>query len=120
MLLQGIRLPGLMSCMMFYWLVYIAAHSTVATFSDETSQSQPGLLLFILPGIGTALFNRKGALGTSLLGALLATPLCLLTFSACLTHYHGFWQELAYHISATFWCGSGAVGVLLWRAFSPM
>ncbi|KOC92802.1 inner membrane protein YbjM [Winslowiella iniecta] len=120
MLLQGVRLPGVMTCIMLYCAVFIIARFGMVIESSGETQVQPGLLLFIFPGVLAGLTSREAPLGVALCGAVVATPLCLLLLHTHFILQSGFWQEFAWHASALFWCGSGALVVMLWRAmFSP-
>ncbi|MBO2025543.1 hypothetical protein J4733_08875 [Klebsiella pneumoniae] len=66
-----------------------------------------GLLFFLLPGRRRALSRTAGA--ASLLGAILAAPVCMVTMRLFFVTHRTFWQEMAWVLSAVFWCALGAL-----------
>jgi len=116
MLLQGVRLSGVMMCIMLYCAVFIIARYSMAIESPGETHVQPGLLLFIFPGVLAGLYSKEAPLSVALCGAILATPICLLLLHSRFVVHAGFWQEFAWYASALFWCGSGTLVVMLCRA----
>lgn len=115
MLFYGIRWPGVLTGMIVYCAMFALARQEATDESGGASAYQAGLLLFMLPGILMALINRQAPLSQALMVALVATPCCvMLTFSS-LFETHAVLQELAWLASAIFWCGFGALLVMLWR-----
>ncbi len=51
-----------------------------------------------------------------LLGAMLATPLCLLMMRLMYVPTRSLWQELAWLLSGVFWCALGALCYLFVRS----
>ncbi|MCM7884840.1 inner membrane protein YbjM [Enterobacter sichuanensis] len=68
-----------------------------------------GLLFFTLPGAAASFLSRKGEVVKPLIGAMLAAPLCLLLMRLLYVPTRSFWQELAWLLSAVFWCALGAL-----------
>ncbi|MBP2170566.1 hypothetical protein J2125_003758 [Erwinia toletana] len=116
MLLQGVRLSGVLTCVMLFCAVFIIVRFGMAVDSPGEIRVQPGMLLFILPGVLAGVTAREAPLSVALGGALLSIPLCLLLSHTRFIVAASFWQELAWYASALFWCGSGALVVMLWRA----
>ncbi len=115
MLLHGVRRPGIIICVVLYCLVFVITHHGVTIQNDDRPLDQPGLLLFMVPGMIIALANREAPLSVALLGALMATPLCLVSLHTHFSADMEIWQELAWLTSAIFWCGSGALFVMFGR-----
>ncbi|MBD3706053.1 inner membrane protein YbjM [Klebsiella pneumoniae] len=44
-----------------------------------------------------------------LLGAILAAPVCMVTMRLFFVTHRTFWQEMAWVLSAVFWCALGAL-----------
>lgn len=112
---KGISWSGVVTCFSLYCIVFLAVRYEMEMESAAHTQSRLGLLMFTLPGAIAALNVRRTPLIVAILGALLATPACMV-----LLHLHFFsgialMQEMAFMTSAIFWCGSGALGVMLWR-----
>ena len=68
-----------------------------------------GLLFFTLPGAAASFLSRKGEVVKPLIGAMLASPLCLLLMRMLYVSTRSFWQELAWLLSGVFWCALGAL-----------
>ena len=117
MLLYGVRWPGVMICMTLYCATFLLARYSGEDTSGYSSE-QTGLLLFMLPGLGAALINRRTPLSHALLAALAATPCCLLIGFSHAFISQSLLQELAWLTSAIFWCGFGALLVMLWRTLA--
>ena len=117
MLLYGVRWPGVMICMTLYCATFLLARYSGEDTSGYSSE-QTGLLLFMLPGLVAALINRLTPLSHALLAALAATPCCLLIGFSHAFISQSLLQELAWLTSAIFWCGFGALLVMLWRTLA--
>jgi len=98
-----------------YSIVFLAVRYGMVIEGSAWAQARPGLLMFTLPGGVAALISKEHPLSVALLGALLATPFCLIFLHYYSLHYHAPFQELAFDTSAIFWCGSGALIVMLCR-----
>lgn len=118
MLLYGVRWPGVLMCMSLYCATFFLTRYGVAEDAPGQTSEQTGLLLFMLPGLIAGLINRNTPLSLALLAALAATPCCLLLgFSSAVMRFSPL-QELAWMTSAIFWCGFGALLVMLWRTLA--
>lgn len=118
MLLYSVRWPGVMIGMTLYCVTFfLARYSGPEAISGQNSE-QTGLLLFMLPGILSALINRQMPLVQALLTAIAATPCCLLIDINGVVMPFTPWQEVAWLTSAIFWCGFGALLVMLWRTLA--
>ena len=115
MLLYGVRWPGVMMCMTLYCATFFLTRYGGAEDAPGHSSEQTGLLLFILPGMLAALINRHTPLAQALLTAIAATPCCLLIGVSAGFISSSLLQELAWFTSAVFWCGLGALLIMLWR-----
>jgi len=68
-----------------------------------------GLLFFILPGAAASFMSARHRVIRPLLGAMLAAPLCLVVMRLFFVSQRSLWQELAWLLSAVFWCALGAL-----------
>ncbi|MEM6159865.1 inner membrane protein YbjM [Erwinia sp. P6884] len=116
---RDISWAGVVTCFTLYCIVFLAVRYEMEMENVSHTQSRLGLLMFTLPGAIAALNVRRWPLGVALLGALLATPLCLLLIRLHFFSSSVLMQELAFMTSAVFWCGSGALGVMLCRMLLP-
>ena len=119
MLLYSVRWPGVIICMTIYCATFFLARHGGADDASGHSSEQTGLLLFMLPGLVAALINRHTPLAQALLAAVAATPCCLLLGISEAFISNSLLQELAWLTSAIFWCGFGALLVMLWRTLAP-
>ncbi|WP_075181232.1 inner membrane protein YbjM [Pantoea sp. 1.19] len=115
MLLRGVSWNALLVGTLVYAAVFIVIRQFMTLQTDPDSVMRLGLLLFALPGAVTALMSRENPLTLALLGALLATPVCLAITHMPFFSAQGFWQEMAWLSSAMFWCVMGALTTMLWR-----
>ncbi|MFC0229240.1 inner membrane protein YbjM [Serratia aquatilis] len=106
---------GLFSCFLLFTVVFLGQKSGDFSISESEHHGDPGLLLFIIPGFIASYLSSKKRILCPLLGALYAVPLCLLIRHFWLTPGNSLWQELAYSVSAVFWCASGAMLYLFIR-----
>ncbi|MEH2920152.1 inner membrane protein YbjM [Samsonia erythrinae] len=100
---------GATCCFLLFGVVFLSQKIDVADYTAEGGlRGDPGMLLFLLPGIIASFFSARGRLLYPLFGALAAMPVCLM-LQLWNTPEHSFWQELAYVMSAVFWCLLGAL-----------
>ena len=67
-----------------------------------------GLLFFYCRGGGELSLSGRRVL-RPLLGAILAAPVCMVTMRLFFVTHRTFWQEMAWVLSAVFWCALGAL-----------
>lgn len=103
---------AIFSCFLLFNLVFLGQKSGVVTGSEP----ETGLLLFVIPGFIASYLASKKCLLCPLLGALYALPFCLIIRHFWLMPDYSLWQELAYVVSAVFWCVFGALLYLFIRA----
>lgn len=120
MLLKGVSWAALIACAIFYGVVFTAVRYQVTMEHLPLHRGQLSMLLFLLPGGLCALTSRQAPLSVALFGPLLATPFCIALIVLGKMELHSFWQEVAFTISAIFWCGLGALGVMLGRTLLEM
>lgn len=84
-----------------------------------------GLLFFLLPGAAASCLSPGQRVLRPLLGAMLAAPVCMVTMRLFFVTHRTFWQEMAWVLSAVFWCALGALCFLFicawldtWRSHS--
>jgi hypothetical protein len=118
MLLYSVRWPGVVICMTLYCATFFLARHGGAEDAPGHSSEQTELLLFMLPGLVAGFINRHTPLALALLAAIAATPCCLLIGISESFISTSLLQELAWLTSAIFWCGFGALLVMLWRALT--
>ncbi|ROR11213.1 inner membrane protein YbjM [Erwinia sp. JUb26] len=104
---------GVIACSSLYGLLFLALRYLIAI--GGMNHVQFGLLLFMIPGALAALMSRDAPFTVLLLAMLLASPPCLALMQLSTFHSVGLGQEIAIIASAVFWCGSGALVVMLWR-----
>jgi hypothetical protein len=75
----------------------------------QTGNPELGLLFFLLPGAVASCLSPGRRVVRPLIGAMLATPVCLLVMRMFFVSQRSFWQELAWLFSAVFWCALGAL-----------
>ena len=74
-----------------------------------TGNPEVGLLYFLLPGAAASCLSPGRRVIQPLVGAILATPVCLLIMRLFFAAQRTFWQQLAWLFSAVFWCALGAL-----------
>ncbi|GAB7259364.1 MULTISPECIES: inner membrane protein YbjM [Dickeya] len=110
---------GVVSCFVLFTLVFLSQKMRiVGTSLEDGFHGDPGMLLFLLPGMASSYLSRNRRLRYPLMGAVLAMPVCLLVLQLWYFPSLSFWQELAYLCSAVFWCLMGALAFLFLRAVS--
>lgn len=115
MVFKGMTWTGVVVCFVLYCLVFVAVRFEMNVDSIIQSRPRLGLLIFAVPGAIAALTSKEAPLTIALAGAFLATPVILLVMHFTLAAHSSFLQEIAFTTSAVFWCGSGALGVMLSR-----
>ncbi|MBK0001804.1 hypothetical protein IBT47_19070 [Erwinia sp. S43] len=104
---------GVIACSSLYGLLFLAVRYLIAI--GGANHVQFGLLLFMIPGALAALMSKEAPFTVLLLAVLLASPPCLALMQLSTFHSVGLGQEIAIITSAVFWCGSGALAVMLCR-----
>jgi len=100
---------GVISCFLLFIVVCMALAFNVKGAFRAAGHPELGLLFFTLPGAAASFLPRKGEVVKPLIGAMLAAPLCLLLMRLLYVPTRSFWQELAWLLSAVFWCALGAL-----------
>jgi len=106
---------GIFSSFLLFSLVFLGQKGGVFSGSESAHDGETGLLLFVIPGAIASYLSSKKRILCPLLGALYAVPLCLFIRHFWLTPGYSLWQELAYTVSAVFWCVFGAMLYLFMR-----
>ena len=106
---------GVIVCFVLYCLVFVAVRFEMNV--DNILQAKPrlGLLIFAVPGAIAALTSKEAPLTVALAGAFLATPIVMTALYFSVAAHNSLLQEFAFTTSAAFWCGSGALLVMLFR-----
>ncbi|MGY6030242.1 inner membrane protein YbjM [Phytobacter sp. AG2a] len=113
-------LAGIICCFILFIVVCLSLVMNVDGAFRASGHPELGLLFFILPGVVAGVFSRQRNVLVSLIGAILAAPLCLVLMHVCFTPVRSFWQELAWLFSGLFWCSLGALCYLFFsRLFTP-
>ncbi len=107
---------GVISCFLLFTVVCMSLAFNVKGAFRASGQPETGLLFFILPGIASGLVARRRRVVIALLGALLALPFCYVLIHLFLLPSRSVWQELAWLLSAVFWCALGALCYLFVRS----
>lgn len=115
MIFKGLSWTGIICCFVLYCLVFVALGYEINVDSLMQSKPRLGLLMFAIPGAVAALTSKEAPLTVALSGALLATPIVSEGLAISETDNSAFLQSLAFMTSAFFWCGSGALVVMLSR-----
>ncbi|RJK77193.1 hypothetical protein CMV56_19465 [Klebsiella pneumoniae] len=114
----------------YLWLrsVHCGVLIVVVTYERGISrQRQPGAgpALLLLPGAAASCLSPGRRVLRPLLGAILAAPVCMVTMRLFFVTHRTFWQEMAWVLSAVFWCALGALCFLFicawldtWRSHS--
>lgn len=112
--------PGVICCFMLFIAVcfFLLLNKDVAIIRSP-GHREFGLLLFIIPGVISGLLASELALLKTIVGSMLAVPVCLLMIRCAIEIPRSLWQELAWLSSAVFWCALGAlICEFLWAVFS--
>ncbi len=87
----------------FFW------RRTLKALFGAAGHPEIGLLFFILPGAVASFFSQRREVLKPLFGAMLAAPCSMLIMRLFFSPTRSFWQELAWLLSAVFWCALGAL-----------
>lgn len=113
MWVKAFNWSGVIACSSLYGLLFLAVRYLIAI--GGTHHVQFSLLLFMIPGALAALMSKEAPFTVLMLAVLLASPPCLALMQLSTFHSVGLGQEIAIITSAVFWCGSGALAVMLCR-----
>ncbi|MFP1728356.1 inner membrane protein YbjM [Lonsdalea quercina] len=108
---------GIISCLVLFTLVFLS--QKMMSFKVTTvqgSNGEPGMLLFLLPGIISSYLTGCDRMRYTLIGSLIAVPLCLWLLRSGHASCGSFWQDLAYVVVSVFWTLLGGLLVLFLRA----
>lgn len=101
---------GAACCFLLFTVIFLSQKmSALDVINEDKLSGDPGMLLFLLPGLAASCLSARGRLIYPLIGALVAMPVCLLISYFGRALNHSFWQELAYVLSAVFWSVLGAL-----------
>ncbi|WP_338020026.1 inner membrane protein YbjM [Rahnella perminowiae] len=100
-------------CCIIFLIIFILLKNGWVIVISVAPGPEYGLLLFLLPGVITALISRDSAIFSSFIGGLASIPVCFLVRMAFYPRVRPLFQELAYATSAIFWCVLGAMLVQL-------
>ncbi|ACS86076.1 inner membrane protein YbjM [Musicola paradisiaca] len=110
---------GVVGCFVLFILVFLSQKMTLSRVAiNDGFRGEPGMLLFLLPGLVSCYLSGCRRLKYTLLGALAASLICLLLLQVRWSEPVSFWQELAYLAGAVFWCLLGGLTFLFLRAVS--
>lgn len=101
---------GTISSAVLFVVIFASQVSGFAVLKTENHGAALGLLLFLLPGIVGSLLSHGNKIVNPIVGALLASLPCLLLFYFSHGLFISLWYQLAYILSAVFWCACGALG----------
>jgi Putative inner membrane protein of Enterobacteriaceae. len=107
---------GVISCFLLFIVVCLVLAFNVKGAFRAEGHAELGLLFFIFPGAAASFLSRGDEVVKPLIGAMLAAPLCLLLLRLLFVTSRSFWQEMAWLLSAVFWCALGALCFLFIRA----
>ena len=98
------RWAGAICCFVLFIVVclFLATHMKGAF--RAAGHPEIGLLFFILPGAVASFFSQRREVLKPLFGAMLAAPCSMLIMRLFFSPTRSFWQELAWLLSAVFWC----------------
>ena len=102
--------PGIVCCFMLFIVVcgFLLLNKDVDIVRSP-GHRELGLLLFIVPGLFSALMIGGQTVLRTVVGALLAVPVCLLMIRNIIDIPRSMWQELAWLSSAVFWSALGTL-----------
>lgn len=102
------RWAGAICCFVLFIVVclFLATHMKGAF--QAAGHPEIGLLFFILPGAVASFFSQRRSLETSVWRNAGGT-LFNAYYAAVFSPTRSFWQELAWLLSAVFWCALGAL-----------
>ncbi|POP45939.1 hypothetical protein CHU32_09055 [Superficieibacter electus] len=100
---------GVICCFLLFIVVCLSLAMKMHGAFRDAGTPELGLLFFILPGAVASFMSSRQRVLRPLLGAMLAAPLCLAVMHLFFTSQRSLWQELAWLLSAVFWCALGAL-----------
>lgn len=103
-----LRRAGSISSAVLFTVIFASQESEFVVNAPSHGASL-GLLLFLLPGVVGSVLSHANKIIMPVLGALLASPLCLALFYIGRSVPITFWYQLTYLLSAIFWCACGAL-----------
>ncbi|WP_279044141.1 inner membrane protein YbjM [Cedecea davisae] len=107
------RWLGITCCFVLFILVFLSLHLHVMGRFIASGHYELGLLFFLFPGAVASFFSKSDKVVIPLVGAMLASPVCLLIAQLFLSTPRSFWQEIAWLLSAVFWSSLGSLCYLL-------
>ncbi|MCG8708973.1 inner membrane protein YbjM [Brenneria sp. 4F2] len=108
---------GSTCCFLLFTVLFLSQKINVSdVVTDNSGRGDPGMLLYLLPGVAASCLSARGRLLYPLIGSLIAMPVCLLILYMGRTPDYSFWQDLAYVLSAVFWSVLGSLGILCLHA----
>lgn len=107
---------GVICCFILFIVVCLFLLLNVKGAFRASGYPELGLLFFLIPGAVASYISGRQCVLLPLLGAILATPVCLVLMRVGGCSDRSFWQALAWIFSAVFWCALGALGHLFIRA----
>ena len=108
---RKVRAPVL--CCLCFIVIFISLKNSWIVVRNTGPGPEYGLLLFLLPGMLTAMIARESPIFSSFVGGLTSIPLCFLLRWVFFPRLRPLVQEIAYATSAIFWCVLGAMLVQL-------
>ena len=100
---------GVICCFLLFIVVFFSLILNVKGAFRASGSPELGLLFFIIPGVVSSFLSSRRRVLRPLVGAILAAPLCLVLMRLYFGSDRSFWQELAWLLSAVFWCALGAL-----------
>ncbi|AUH01181.1 hypothetical protein CWC46_15990 [Prodigiosinella confusarubida] len=109
---------GVVSCFILFTLIFLSQKMVVSSVAGEALHGDPGMLLFLLPGVVSSCLAGGRRLRYTFIGSLIASLICLLILHLWIGSVISFWQELAYVAGALFWSLMGGLMLLFLHAAS--
>lgn len=100
---------GIICCFVLFIVVCLFLLLNMKSAIRASGHPELGLLFFVIPGAVASFMSSKQRVLVPLLGAILATPVCLVVMRFWVFSNRSFLQELAWIFSAVFWCALGAL-----------
>ncbi|HEX4501241.1 MAG TPA: inner membrane protein YbjM [Scandinavium sp.] len=100
---------GVICCFVLFIVVCLFLLLNMKGAIRASGHPELGLLFFVIPGAVASFMSSKQRVLVPLLGAILATPVCLVVMRFWIFSNRSFLQELAWIFSAVFWCALGAL-----------
>jgi Putative inner membrane protein of Enterobacteriaceae. len=100
---------GVICCFVLFIAVCLYLLLNVRGAFRTSGHPELGLLFFAIPGAVASFFSARQRVFLPLIGAILATPVCLVMMRIWIFSERSFWQEVAWLFSGVFWCALGAL-----------